>query len=269
MKKIIGFIGCGVMGEAILRGCKKDKDFEFVAIDKVKTTEALFCRNHKAKSANSIKDIVKLADVILIAVKPQDIDNVLLEIKKALPDLKKMPLVISIAAGITTKYIEHCIGFKLKVVRAMPNMAAILGESVTALKKGRFANVKDLAIAKDIFEKVGLVIEVKKDEDIDIVTALSGSGPAYLFYIVAAFMAAAEYMKFDKKKTDELIFKTLIGSAELLKENKFNTKKLVAKVASKGGTTEAALKVFKKKKLNKIISDGILAAFKRATELSR
>ncbi len=266
MKKTIGLIGCGNMGEAIFRGCKKDKQLRLLATDKVKSRKDKFCRKYRIKSACSISDLIRLSDVVLIAVKPQDIDEVLVEIKES---LRKNVLVVSIAAGISSKYIEKTIGNKVKVIRAMPNMAAVLGESVTAIKKGIFASKIDTRLVKNIFEKVGSVIEVKRDADIDIVTALSGSGPAYFFYIVASFMAVGKERGMDQKKTNELLFKTLIGSAELLKENKFDTKKLIAKVASKGGTTEAALKVFDDNNLKTIIAKGILAAYKRAKQLSR
>ena len=273
MKKFIGIIGCGNMGRVILeRNLKVDRAKNFIIFEKDKLRQAFIIREFRScvKTATDIVDLIRKADVVIIAVKPQDIDIVLGEIQRGMIRWrKKNLLIISIAAGIETKYIEDKISGEVKVVRAMPNMPAQIGKGITALKKGRFTTSGDLKTAKNIFASLGDTFEVSKEMYIDVVTALSGSGPAYICFIFASMLAAAEAMGLDKKESNRLIYQTIIGSMDLLKEKKFDTKGLISNVASKGGTTEAALKVFKEKKLEKIIIEAIMAAYNRAKKLSR
>lgn len=269
MRKNIGIIGCGNMGEAILSQGKKHK-VKFIVSEKDKLKEAFVSQIYKVKVAKDLIELVQKSDVIIVAVKPQDIDTVLNELSRGIQIWKKTKiLIISIAAGITTEYIEKRISGKVKVIRAMPNMPASIGEGITAFAKGRFATKKDLMIACNAFEFLGKTLSIPEEGLIDVVTALSGSGPAYLFFIFSAMLAAAEGLGLKKKVANEFIYHTIIGSMELLNKNKFDAKTLISKIASKGGTTEAALKVFADRKLNDIITDAMFAAHKRARALSR
>lgn len=272
-KKTIGIIGCGNMGEAIIAQSAKRKTRNFIISDKDKLKEAFVFRYYKkygVKIAGDIANLVKRSNVVIIAVKPQDIDIVIQEISKGIKSGNKRGiLIISIAAGIETRYIENKIYGKIKVVRAMPNMPGVIGEGITVLTKGYYATNVDLRLAREIFGALGTTIEVRKEGLIDVVTAISGSGPAYIFFIINAILIAARGLSLDEKSANQLIYHTIVGAMNLYKKSQFNADKLIKQVASKGGTTEAALNVFKTKKLNKIIWDGIFAAHKKARQLSR
>jgi pyrroline-5-carboxylate reductase len=269
-KTAIGIIGCGNMGEAILAQCKKARIFDFIAFEKDTARANFIHKKYRIPVAKDISNLVLKSDIVLIAVKPQDIESVLDEINTAQVQWKKQGvLIISIAAGIMTRFIEDKLGNGTKVVRAMPNLPAVIGKGITALVKGQFAKDKDLKTAKKIFASVGETLCVANEEWIDAVTAISGSGPAYIFYIVGAFARAGVKLGLDEKSANYLIRHTILGAMDLLKVHVYDTNALIAKVKSKGGTTEAALKVFDEENLLQIIENGIKAARDRARDLSR
>jgi pyrroline-5-carboxylate reductase len=271
MRRIIGVIGCGNMGEAILAQGTKSKSNDFIICEKDKLKEAFVSRIYKkVKVAKDIHELVKKSDIIIVAVKPQDIDTVLEELSRGIKICKKSKiLIISIAAGIKTRYIEKKISGEVKVIRVMPNMPASIGEGITALTKGKYATKKDLKVATKIFELLGKTIQIPKEGLIDAVTALSGSGPAYLFFIFSAMLTAAQGLGLKKEQANKFIYHTIIGSTKLLNRNKFDIEALISKITSKGGTTQTALKVFKERKLDRIITDAMIAAYRRAKKLSR
>lgn len=274
--RIIGIIGAGNMGGAILAQAikhrNKDKRLRpnnFIIAEKDRLKAAFVKRVYKVKNALDVEELVSRSDVIIVAVKPQDIGGVLEEIQYALKARKKKRiLIISIAAGISTSYIESKIPDGARVVRAMPNMPASIGEGITALCGGTSANATDLSIAKEIFALLGATVVIKKEGLINAVTAVSGSGPAYLFYIVSAILAAAKRLGLDTETANTLAYHTFIGSMDLLSGHNFDAQALISRVASKGGTTEAALEVFNERQLGQIIIDAIQAAYQRAKELS-
>ena len=257
--KTVGIIGFGNMGSSIAQGLKSKYPLFVFDKDKNKTKAA-----QGIKITDSLVDLAVQSDILLLAVKPQDFDGVLTELK----DKTAGKLIISIAAGITTSYIEKLLP-QAKVIRAMPNMPVVIGEGITALVRGSFADDKDLKIASRIFAIFGPAVTIEKEEFINAVTAISGSGPAYLFYFVMAILEAAKELNLDKDTANKLVYHTIVGSMNLLNKENFDAIGLIGKVASKGGTTEAALKIFDESKLNKIILNAIMAAYKRAGELSR
>ncbi len=264
--KTIGIIGCGNMGEAVLSMGLKQKKAKFLVCEKDKSKATSLRKRYKVRTGLSEINLVAKSDIIIIAVKPQDINRAL----GSIADYRKEnALFISVAAGIKTSHLESKIGDKVKIIRVMPNMPAVIGEGVTALVKGRFSNDRDLDIAKDIFDSLGQTIVVKKEKLIDAVTAISGSGPAYIFFIVRAISEAAKKIGLSKKEADVLIRNTIVGSMHLLDKSKFDVNTLISKVASKGGTTEAALRIFDKANLSGVIKKAVVAAHKRARELSR
>ncbi len=266
--KKIGIIGCGNMGEAILsRLCAVLEKSTSIMVSEMNTArrEAIL---EKYKIIVEIDNnyVVKFADVIILAVKPQDLESVLKQ--EVCCGISNKKLVISIAAGITTEHIEKVVGKDVPVVRAMPNMPAVVGEAVTAICAGSAADRKSLDTAKEIFATIGDVVEV--DESLmGAVTAISGSGPAYFFYLTEALAGAAMKLGLDKKTAEVLAVRTLIGSAKLLDVPGACPKALRAKVTSKGGTTEAALKIFDEKGLKKLVEDAARAACMRSQELSK
>lgn len=242
---MIGIIGAGNMGMAIASRIKG---------------KALLSDKNKRISDNVT--VTRRSNIIILAVKPQDIEEVLKEIK---PYVKEK-LIISIAAGVTTFSIEKVLP-GTRVIRVMPNMPAMAGKGISAVSCGKFAARRDLKIVFRIFSNLGEVIEVK-EKMMDAVTAVSGSGPAYYFLFTYLLAKAAEASGLQKTIALKLARATFIGAAEVIKASKLSTEELVKKVASKGGTTEAALKVFKQEKLEAIIKKAVKQAAHRSKNLT-
>lgn len=272
--KKIGIIGCGNMGEALLNCLSKDKALSLSKGEKRASIMAgefdagrrdYIRSKYKIVVESDNKKIVEFADVIILAVKPKDFEA-LLKNEICLGALKNK-LLISIAAGITTKYIEDIIGRDIPVIRVMPNMAAVIGESISSISSGRFVTPDNMKLAREIFMAIGDVVEVD-EKFTDSVTAVSGSGPAYFFYMAEALIEAGCAMGLKEDVVRKLVLKTALGSAKLLEILKEDPAIVRAKVTSKGGTTEAAIKVFESKKFKNIIKDAVKAALARSKELS-
>jgi len=259
--KTVGIIGGGNMGAAIIAGIRK---YFAVCVCEKDSRRRRLLKTRFRVASRDLKDLCAWADVLLIAVKPQDIESVLTSLR---PFAIKDKLVISIAAGITTAFIEKRLG-RCRVLRAMPNMPALIGEGITAVAKGRYATSSDLRLAQKIFDRVGETVVVK-EKLIDAVTAVSGSGPAYVFLFAEQFMQAARSAGLDKPLSRKLVMKTLLGSVQLLSRQNEDAAALRAKVTSKGGTTAAALKIFDKHQTGAIFSKAVAAAKKRAKQLSK
>lgn len=268
INKKIGIIGCGNMGEAIFSRLVSfvDKSTAMMVSDMDAKRRAEIQEKYKVIVEIDNNYLVKYSDVIIIAVKPKDFDKILKE--EICCSISKEKLLISIAAGITTKYIEAAVGKDVPVIRAMPNMPAIIGEAITSLSRGTSVKPGEMSLAKEIFSKIGDVVEV--DEDlVDGVTAISGNGPAYFFYFLDALMESARELGLNADTAKKMVLKTALGSAKLLDTLKEDPNVLISRVASKGGTTEAALKVFEKKHFKNIIKDACREARKRSKALSR
>jgi pyrroline-5-carboxylate reductase len=150
----------------------------------------------------------------------------------------------------------------------MPNIAAQVKSGISAICKGRFAINSDLTIAKSIFNKIGKVVRVK-EKDIDAFTAIAGSGPAYFFYFIEALSDAGKRLGFQERQMANFVIEVAKGSIKLLVESKLSARELREKVTSRGGTTEAALNVFKHDRFNQIVREAVLKATERAKQLSR
>ena len=266
--KKVGIIGCGNMGEALLSRLSKTLEKSTALMVSEADTAR---RDHIQTKYKMIVEIdnnvvVKYSDVIILAVKPKDFDSVLKQ--EVCCGLSEKKLLISIAAGITTGYIEKQAGRDVPVIRAMPNMGAVIGEAITSISAGCSAKEKDMETAREIFSAIGDVIEVD-EKLVDAVTAVSGSGPAYFFYMIEALTEAAEALGLDAGTASKLVLKTALGSSKLLEALREAPEVLRKKVTSKGGTTEAALDVFKKKRFKDIVKDAVKAACKRSKELSK
>ncbi len=214
---------------------------------------------------NTIENCPKDIEIVLLAVKPQVIQHVFKEIASF---INNKQLVISIMAGITLNTITQGLNC-LKVVRAMPNLPSQVGAGVT----GYFASEKvtntDLIIVTQILEATGSVIKVKTEDQIDAITALSGSGPAYVFYFMNAMMEQAKDFGFSEAEAKSVVLNTFLGTSKLFESSDVNATTWMERVTSKGGTTHAALTSFNNNKLNSIIKEGTLAAYNRAKELSK
>ena len=279
-KNKLYFIGYGHMAEAIYQRLDKSlfknifliekDDDRRISIDKKK-----YGKTQLLKSLQGIKFCN--SDIVILAVKPNQIKSICNEINSLIIEKKDLPVVISIAAGVTTTSIKdyiiqenlsHLQNF-LNIYRAMPNLCASNGDSITGLFG---SSVSDITNSKntvsEIFNSVGEILWVKKEADLNIVTAISGSGPAYIFYIMEVMINSAQELGLSEKDAKKLVAMTLIGSGKMGLSIQ-NLKEQISKVSSKGGTTEAALKVFEKENLSLIFNQAIEAAHARSKEISQ
>lgn len=258
-------IGCGNMGKAIVKGLIDagwtSKDKVIVTRpreDKVQELAAELGVTGTTDNAAAIKD----ADVILLGVKPQ-------MIKPALNDLRgkilSKQLVISIAAGISTRFIEYYTG-DAPVVRSMPNLPVTVGMGATAICSGNHAKQEHLDQARSIFEAVGAVEQVQENL-MDAVTGLSGSGPMYVFYLIEAMSDAGVKMGLSRNASTRLAMQTLRGSARLAQASNMHPAELKDMVSSPGGTSITALHVLQKNAFAAHLMDAIEAATHRSKEL--
>ncbi|MDD5645069.1 MAG: pyrroline-5-carboxylate reductase [bacterium] len=257
----IGIIGTGNMGQAIISRLKSasltvfDKDIS-KAERVAKKFDAVLHTRRNAK--------LEKTEVIIICVKPREIKNVLEFLSRM--DLKKKTL-ISIAAGIKTRDLEKAVG-AVAVIRAMPNTPALLGLGMTAVCAGKYAGKEDLKKAVAVFSKIGDCVLVK-EKDMDAVTAVSGSGPAYVFLFAEELIKAGVKAGLSSETSARLVGKTFMGAAGMMQGSVAELPELRATVTSKGGTTEKAVKVLQKENFGKIIAKAVLAAKKRSAELSK
>lgn len=268
IKKKIGIIGCGNMGEAILGRLSNvlDDSAKLMACELDGKRRDYLRKIYKIIIEADNKVVVKKSDVIILAVKPGDVRPILEGDLRFGASGDK--LLISIAAGVTTSYIEEIVGGDIHVIRAMPNMPALIGEGVSSLSRGSLASDEDMAVAKEIFSVIGDVVEV--DEDlVDAVTATSGSGPAYVCYFIEALNEGAKSLGLKDEVAKILVLKTVLGTAKLLSATKETPGQVRERVTSKGGTTEAAVKVLESNRVKDIIKDALRAAQKKASELRR
>jgi pyrroline-5-carboxylate reductase len=260
---MIGIIGCGNMGQAIVKGLRREvKGSRLLCYDKDKANQSRVKKAYKIKSAKSLQEVLSHSKIILIAVKPQNINDVLGVLKQEYCG----QLIISIAAGITTAFIEKKIGGKVRVIRVMPNLAAKVSASISAIAKGKFASNSDLVKTRNIFNSVGSCI-ILNEKDINAATAISGSGPGYIYYFLYCLQSAAEKLGFSENIAKLLTFHTVKGAVDLLSETD-DFLQLINQVASKGGTTQAAIKLLEKKNFKKIIEEAVKQAKNRAKQLS-
>lgn len=256
MKKI-GIIGFGNMGSACGFALKQSEKYKIYIYDKAQNRLPEKSQFIITKTA---AHLIEQADIVFLAIKPQEIKSFLKETKDYF--LKHKPLLITIAAGVPTKFFEKSLK-NIRIIRAMPNLAAKVHRAISFICKGKFATNEDLKIAEDIFSFVGEVIECPEG-DLDKVTAVSGSGPGYIYYFLDCLYSAACSLGFNKNTARKMVSQTFLGAADLAREQEDDFRTLVQKVVSKGGTTEAGLKLWKKNNFKQLITKGIKAAYKRA-----
>lgn len=265
IKKKIGLIGVGNMGTAILEGLLKKKliaGSQTVVYDKITEKAAAFTKRWKAVRASSNGELVKKSDIVILAVKPQDLQHTAQEMAGV---WKKKQVLISILAGMPLAQLRKAAGPVPKLIRAMPNLGAKAGESITAITG---PDKSALAAAESIFSGCGKVLRLE-EKHFDLVTALSGSGPAYFFLLME--MLAEEGVKrgLSREQARLLAVQTGVGAGLLAQSALESPAELRVMVTSKGGTTEAALKVMEESSIRKIFSEAIAAAHRRGAELSK
>ena len=262
----IGFLGAGNMAEALARGllaADPSLGGRTIAGDKSAQRRRVFEDDLAVHATGDNREVAREADVLVIAVKPQNVHELFEEVGGL---IGKDHLVLSIMAGIRTGAIEARCGDGARVVRAMPNTALLVGEGASAVAPGRCARGADLSDARAILECAGQVVEV--DEHVlDAVTALSGSGPAYFFYVIEALVDAACDEGLDRETALALACQTMRGAAALLCGIRETPEELRRRVTSPGGTTAEAIRVFDEAGLKDTLKRAVSAAARRSREL--
>jgi pyrroline-5-carboxylate reductase len=265
--KKVAIIGGGKMGSIIALALLEQKffpkrditvtDIDSARLDYIRSTMGLQVSNDNKKTA-------KNSDIIIVAVKPQNMAATLHEFGSVIDSSK---VVISIAAGITTSFIEASLPKAARVLRVMPNTPALVAEGAAAVAKGSCATVNDIKLTRVIFDAVGISFEV--DEKLmDAVTGLSGSGPAYFFLIIEALIEAGVKMGLPQELAAKLSAQTMLGAARLCLQSDKQPAQLREMVTSPGGTTAAGLKVLNEGKIRETFISAVEAATNRSKELA-
>lgn len=263
----IGFIGGGKMATAIIKGIINSKWCEpnniFVSDKNEQALDSLK-ENYQVSTTIDNLEVVKNSNIILLAVKPFVLRDVLNEIKDF---VQKDTLVLSIAAGISIKTIQEILG-DVAVIRIMPNTPALVNEGMSAICKADNVTVEQVEIAKTIFENVGKVI-VSDEKYIDIITAISGSGPAFYYYVIDEIAKAGEKLGLDYQTCLKLSAQTALGSAKMIMETNVSPEQLIINVTTPGGCTAVGNEVLKENKTADILFDTIKKTAQKANELGK
>lgn len=269
----ITILGAGAMGRAVLSG---------LLAPEVSVSGGIRVTNRSEEKAASLAEIpgvtafatsldadanrqaVKGAAIVLVAVKPAVVPELLAEIADA---LEPGTIVVSVAAGVTVATFERLLPVTVAVLRSMPNTPAVVGRAVTGLSAGTRSTPEQLALIRRVFETVGTVVEVPESQ-LDALSTISGSGPAYVFFLIEALTAAAEAKGFTPQQAAVLVNGTFLGSAELLAASPLTPRELRRQVTSPKGTTEQAIAVLETAGLPALFAEATDAALARARELA-
>lgn len=260
----LGVIGCGKMATAILGGVFKNK---FLSADDVYVYDVnmeatgILSRKHGAREAYSLKELVKSVDVIFLATKPFVIGEILSEIKEYIDE----QLILSILAGVKIKKYTSVLK-NSKVIRIMPNTPALVNEGMSALCAGDNVDKDELEFAYELMSNCGKVIKTTEDK-IDVITALSGSGPAFYFKLIELMANSASKLGLNKDEALLLSAQTALGSAKMIFENDFNIEQLIKNVTTKGGCTEVGNEVLANSTVADIFDKVIFETMTKAKEL--
>ncbi|MGL5811452.1 MAG: pyrroline-5-carboxylate reductase [Nocardioides sp.] len=262
---ITAILGAGVMGETLLAGLLRHGQGRNEPIVAEKNeARADEIRAKYAVAVLSNIEVTTRADTLILAVKPHDVAALLEEIQ---PALRSGQLVISLAAGVTTAFIEARVPEGIAVVRVMPNTPALVEAGMAAVAHGSWINDAQLSEAESLMALTCRVVRVEEAR-MDAVTAVSGSGPAYLFLVAESMIAAGMKLGLPPDVARELVVQTLLGSATMLSDTGQDPATLRARVTSTGGTTEAAISCLEKRGLREAFVEALTAARDRAVELS-
>lgn len=265
---IISFIGGGNMATSLITGLI-DSGFDK---QKIWVSDPNSDKRERFKSelhihvAESNAVAAEKGDVLVLAIKPQDIKNVARDIKEITD--KKMPLIISVAGAITTVQLNRWFGAELPIVRAMPNTPALLRAGATALYANGKVSEEQKNLAESILRAVGVIVWVAHEREMEIVSALSGSGPAYFFYIMEALQDAALELGLSKDAAKILTLQTALGASRMALESELPLDLLIKRVASPGGTTEKGLESLEKDGMINILKKALKATKERGEEIS-
>lgn len=261
----VAILGAGVMGEALLSGwLRGGRDAGSVLISDRSPARLEQLEHAYAVRALPAPDAAAQAATLVLAVKPQDMAGLLAEIG---PRLGERTLVISLAAGITTAFLETHLPQGTSVARVMPNTPALVDEGMSAVSPGAHCDEQQLAVATELLQACGKVVTLP-EKHLDAVTAISGSGPAYIFYVVEAMIEAGVLLGIPRGTSTELVVQTLYGAATMLRETGEHPTVLRERVSSPGGTTMAALRELDDHKVRAAFLTAIEAAARRSAQLA-
>ena len=267
MYKKIGFIGCGKMAKAIIKGV--------LGVNFVKNADIItskFSSDNIEELSNELgvriitnnNEVVNSSDVIVLAVKPSQVEDILNEIK----DNVQNKLIVSVAAGITTGFIEKILFNSARVIRVMPNTPVLVGEGMIGVCSGQNVQEEDSIFIKKMFSTIGKCIVVQESQ-MDIVTAISGSGPAFFYKIINDIALAGEKLGLDYNDSILLSIQTAIGSAKMALNRDISMQELISNVATKGGCTRVGVDVMEDKNIDKILYDVIKSTTEKAHNLGK
>ena len=269
----VAILGAGSMGGAILRGLVRSG----LAGGGVTVTNRTVAKASALAELPGVESIAlesspdgntvaaAAADVVLVGVKPAMVPDLL---RKIAPVLRPGTIVVSLAAGVTIATFEQILGPEVAVVRSMPNTPAVVGKAVTGIAAGSTAGVDDVAVVRRLFETCGAVVEVPESQ-IDALSTISGSGPAYVFLLIEALTKAARGKGFADAEARLLAEQTFIGAAALLEASGEDPAELRRQVTSPKGTTERAIAVLQAARLDEVFAEATDAALARARELAQ
>ncbi|WP_062110331.1 pyrroline-5-carboxylate reductase [Bacillus niameyensis] len=263
----ISFIGAGSIAEAIISGmlqkqiCANDNIFVTNRMSQSRLSELK--NKYGIQTTYDLQKISHNPDMIIMAVKPKDAVQIL---KKLAPYTNEHTFIVSVMAGVSMNIINNTLNKDCAVARAMPNTSASVGKSATAISFNPFVSDKQKQLANIVFESVGITTEVE-EKQLDIVTGLAGSGPAYFYYIVEVMEKTAQELGIEQTTARELIIQTIAGAAEMLQTSGMEAQELRKKVTSPGGTTEAGIQILKDRNVDSAFTDCIKAATDHSKKL--
>lgn len=261
----VAILGVGVMGETLLSGLlRAGRPPASLLVGEKRAERAAELRERYGVTVVDNREAAARAETVVVVVKPQDMGELLAEIA---PDLRAGQLVVSLAAGITTAFIESHLPEGVAVVRVMPNTPALVDEGMAAISRGSHCDEEHLAVAESLLAATGRVLQVPERQQ-DAVTAISGSGPAYLFFVVEAMIEAGVHLGLPRTTATELVVQTVVGSAKLLRETGEHPTVLREQVTSPGGTTAAAIRELEDHKVRAAFLTAMEAARDRSRALS-
>ena len=258
-------IGAGVMGETLLSGLvRAGRRVDQLMVGEKRAERARELEERYGVAVLSNRDAAAKADTVALVVKPQDMGDVLDEIA---PDLRAGQLLVSLAAGITTAFIESRVPEGVAVVRVMPNTPALVDEGMAAISPGSHCDESHLTEAESLMASTGKVLRIP-EKQMDAVTAISGSGPAYIFFVVESMIEAGVHLGLPRATATDLVVQTLVGSATMLSETGSHPVVLREQVTSPGGTTASALRELEIHKVRAAFLAAMEAARNRSRELA-
>ncbi len=263
----IAFIGAGRMGEALVRGLIRSgaDPAKITASDKDADRITSLAEDHGITAAPTNAEAIAGADVVILAVKPKDVPDALADLRN---ELGTHTLFVSIAAGVNSKTLAAGLPAGTRIVRVMPNAPAEKDAAISAIAPGPNATETDVKTAGEVFSAVGLTVPVD-ESDMNAVTAVSGSGPAYFYLFVKALTDAGVQAGLNREAAYKLAHETMFGASRMLKYSKKPPEDLIDAVKSPGGTTAAALDVFEERGFASIVEEAVRAAKERGAEIER